>query len=152
MPRLSLIAALLIIAATGVANGDEPAPFYLGGRTKDDLPQLTDDELGSPKQQALLQALGGDPYGHRAYDHCRAGCAMQVRSHAIPSNTKHYGGYWVGGGTPIFGVGPTSEEGVFGWDYYGILFPKQVALNWTHSRYQGGTGAYKTDGPRLKRH
>ena len=51
MPRLSLIAALLIAAATGVAGGDEPTPFYLGGRTKDDLPQLTDDELGSPKQQ-----------------------------------------------------------------------------------------------------
>jgi len=134
------------------AMADEPPPFYLGGRTIDDLPPLTDEELGSPRQQALLQALNGDPFGPRAAAHAQAGCAMQIRRWAIPSNTQHYGYYQVGGGVPILGEGPTLEEGVFGWDYSGILFNKRVALNFTHGRrYQGGFGAYKTDGPRHER-
>jgi hypothetical protein len=124
-------------------------PFYLGHRAIDDLPQLTDDELGSAQQQALLQALNGDPYGHRAGDQAQAGCAMLIRSHAIPSNTPHYGYYRVGGGVPIFGDAPMLDEGTFGWDYYGILFNKRIALAWTHGRlYQGGTLGYKPDGPR----
>ena len=81
-------------------------PFHLGGRAMDDLPQLTDDELGSTQQQALLEALNGDPYGHRAADHARAGCAMGIRRLAIPSNTPHYGGYWIGGGSPCKGSDP----------------------------------------------
>jgi hypothetical protein len=141
---------------SGTATADDLTvsdPLYLGQRTSDDLPPLTDDELGSPKQQALLQALAGDPFGHRGGDHARAGCAMDVRRFAIPSNTKYYGGYQVGGGAAIGGAGPTLEEGVWGWDYSGILFPKRIALNWSHGkRYQGGTGAYRTDGPRLQRH
>ncbi|MBW8884561.1 MAG: hypothetical protein JF612_07250, partial [Planctomycetia bacterium] len=44
-------------------------PFYLGQRAIDDLPALTDDELGSDQQRALLAALGGDPYGYRGGDH-----------------------------------------------------------------------------------
>lgn len=119
-------------------------------RAADELPALTDDELGTAQQQALLMALAGNPYAHRGADHCRAGCAMQVRPHAIPSNTRHYGGYWVGGGLPVTGDGPFLDEGTFGWDYFGILFNKRIALNWSHGRrYQGGTGAYKTDGPRI---
>ena len=146
-----IIAAFLTVVAGGRAGTEEP--FYLGQRTSDDLPALTDDELGSAKQQSLLQALAGDPYGHRGGDHERAGCAMNVRRFAIPSNTRHYGGYQVGGGTPFGGEGPTLEEGVFGWDYFGVLFNKRVALNWSHGRkYQGGTGAYSTDGPRVRRH
>jgi len=113
---------------------------------------LTDEELGTPQQQALLTALAGDAYGHRDCDHWRAGYAMDVRRHALPSNTRHYGGYWVGGGLPIKGDGPFLNEGTFGWDYFGILFTKRVDLNWSHGRhYQGGIGAYKTDGPRLQR-
>jgi hypothetical protein len=127
-------------------------PFYLGGRALDDLPGLSAEELLEGRQQALLYALAGDPYGHRAAGHRRAGCAMLVRRHAIPSNTPHYGGYWVGGGAPILGSSPYLDEGTFGWDYFGITFRKRVALNWTHGRHQGGAGAYQTDGPRLKKH
>lgn len=146
MPRLSVCVLLTCCATLGAA--EEP-PFYLGGRALDDLPPLTAAELAFPQQESLLRALAGDPYGHRAADHARAGCAMLVRPHAIPSNTRHYGGYQVGGGAPLLGSDPTLDEGAFGWDYFGLTIPKRVALNWTHRRYQGGTGAYKTDGPRL---
>ncbi len=143
------IAAYLTIAA-GYLQADEP--FYLGHRAPDDLPQLTDDELGSAQQQALLQALNGDAYGFRGDDHARAGCAMLIRPHAIPSNTPHFGYYRVGGGVPIYGDAPLLDEGTFGWDYYGILFNKRIALNWTHGRlFQGGTLGYKPDGPRHQR-
>ena len=115
----------------------------------DRLPTLTDEELTTPQQQALLQALGGDPYGHRAADHAQAGCAMNIRPRAIPSNTRPYGGYWVGGGQAIKGYFPSADDGTFGWDYFGLTFTKRIDLNWSHERrYQGGTGAYKTDGPR----
>jgi hypothetical protein len=119
-------------------------------RAEDALPDLTEEELATLQQQALLQALGGDPYSHRAAAHARAGCAMNIRPHAIPSNTRHYGGYWVGGGQPIKGRCPSVDEGTFGWDYFGLSFTKRIDLNWSQGRrYQSGTGAYKTDGPRV---
>lgn len=132
-------------------RADEP-PFHLGGRAIGDLPPLTDEELSSPQQQALLHALGGNPHGQRAADFCRAGHPALVRRHAIPSNNCRYGGYWIGGGKPVLGDRPTFDEGTFGWDYLGILFNKRIALNWSHGRhYQGGAGAYQTDGPKLRR-
>ena len=68
-----------------------------------------------------------------------------MRKITIPSNTRFYGGYYVGGGTPTKGAGRCIDDGTWGWDYSGILFPKRIALNWTaKGRYQGGTGAYKT--------
>jgi hypothetical protein len=112
----------------------------------DRLPPLTPDELSTPQQQALLQALSGDPYGHRAADHARAGCSMLIRPRALPSDTRPYGGYWVGGGQALKGQFPRAEDGTFGWDYFGLLFTKRIDLNWSRKdRYQGGTGAYKTD-------
>jgi hypothetical protein len=148
---MSSTAALFFILAVVLSHSmaEEP-PFHLGHRASDHLPALTPEELATPQQQALLMALYGDPYGHRAADHERAGCAMHIRAHAIPTNTPHYGGYWVGGGVPLVGDNPTLEEGTFGWDYFGMTFRKRVALNWTHGRrHQGGFGAYQTDGPRL---
>ena len=130
---------------------DELTPFRLGHRATNDLPALTDEELGTTQQQALLTALAGDPYAHRAADQACAGCSMLIRPHAIGSHTPRYGGYWVGGGKPCRGDEPLQGEGTFGWDYFGILITKRAALNWSHGRqYQGGTGSYKTDGPRLK--
>jgi hypothetical protein len=155
MRRLCFSITLLVVLVMlkhSLRAADEP-PFYLGGRAIDDLPQLTDEELGTQQQQALLQALGGDAYGHRSCDHERAGCAMLIRDRANPSNTSHYGGYRVGGGLPVYGDGPLFHEGTFGWDYFGILFSKRIALNFSHGRReQGGSGAYKTDGPRVRRH
>jgi hypothetical protein len=81
----------------------------------------------------------------------RAGCPQNVRPHALPSNTRYYWGWWVGGGTALGGGPPGVHEGTWGWDYEGVV-PKRVWLNWSHRRYQGGTGAYKTDGPKLHLH
>jgi hypothetical protein len=152
MCRLSLGITICVALVAGPVMADDP-PFYLGGRAIDDLPALTDEELASSQQQGLLAALNGDAYGPRAADHEQAGCAMLIRSQAIPTNTRFYGGYQVGGGLPFTGDGPFTNEGTFGWDYFGIAFNKRIALYWSHGRrYQGGTGAYKTDGPRIQRH
>jgi hypothetical protein len=147
---LSITMSMMLVLLTHDLRGEEPAPFHLGHRASDDLPALTDEELGIPQQQALLNALAGDPYGHRDHDHYQTGDSMRIRKRAIPSNTFRYGAYWVGGGLPVHGDEPSFEEGTFGWDYFGGFFRRRVALNWSHGRrYQGGTGAYKTDGPKL---
>jgi hypothetical protein len=81
--------------------------------------------------------------------HLREGCPLCVACYALPSNTPRDTGYYVGGGAAFFGQRRCSDEGTWGWDYAGIV-PKQIALNWWHGRrYQGGTGSYRTDGPRL---
>jgi hypothetical protein len=83
---------------------------------------------------------------------CRAGHPRHVHRWAMPSNTRRDGGYYVGGGLPVRGDARCAQhEGTWGWDYAGLLYTKRVALNWSHgSRHQGGTGAYKTDGPKLR--
>jgi hypothetical protein len=82
----------------------------------------------------------------------RAGHPETISQFAVPSNRCHYNGYYVGGGLPVFGEERcVVHEGTWGWDYCGTLFPKRIALLWSHGkRPQGGTGAYKTDGPRLR--
>ncbi len=69
---------------------------------------------------------------------------------AVPSDTGRYAGYYVGGGSPFHGDPRGPGEGVWGWDYSGACVWPRIALWWNHGRlYQGGTGAYRTDGPRL---
>ena len=78
----------------------------------------------------------------------------QVAWWAIPSDTGHYLGYYVGGGCgrPLKAEPRRSDEGTWGWDYQGWLIPRRVTLEWWHGRrYQGGTGAYQSDGPKLYR-
>lgn len=72
---------------------------------------------------------------------------------AQPSDTGRSIGYHVGGGAlPHYGEPRLSHEGTWGWDYQGLL-PRRVIHNWWHGRrYQGGTGAYRTDGPYLYGH
>lgn len=73
----------------------------------------------------------------------------------VPSDTGHYFGYYVGGGNgrPHKAESRRDDEGTWGWDYKGWLIPRRVVLGWWHGqRYQGGTGAYKTDGPHLYHH
>src|SRR5579864_8970010 len=68
---------------------------------------------------------------------------------AIPGNNGHYEGYYVGGGCsrPRRADGRTVDEGTWGWDYKGWLIPRNIVPGWWHGRrYQGGSGAYKTDG------
>jgi hypothetical protein len=69
---------------------------------------------------------------------------------AIPSNNGRYIGYYVGGGCArrLKADPRRPDEGTWGWDFQGALIPRLVNLGWWHGRrYQGGTGAYKTDGP-----
>ena len=80
----------------------------------------------------------------------RAGNPEQVSDCAGPSDTGSYIGYAVGGGAACGGDGPSVDDGTWGWDYQGWCWPSKVILGWWHGeRYQGGEGAYKTDGPRL---
>jgi hypothetical protein len=67
---------------------------------------------------------------------------------AHPSDTGHYIGYYVGGGSACPADGPFVDDGTWGWDYHGICIPSRVILDWFHHKYQGGYGAYATDGPR----
>jgi hypothetical protein len=68
---------------------------------------------------------------------------------AVPSNNPHYIGYYAGGGAPLRRSEPRGpDDGTWGWDYRGWLISRRVTLGWWHGRrYQGGTGAYRTDGP-----
>ncbi len=81
----------------------------------------------------------------------RAGYPRALSGHAETSATSGGIGYYVGGGVPL-GHGPGQarfpDEGTWGWDETGChLFPRRVILGWSHGRkYQGGTGAYRTDG------
>ena len=71
---------------------------------------------------------------------------------ALPSDTGHYLGYYLGGGSgrPLKAEPRRVEEGTWGWDYRGWLLPRRLVLGWWHGqRYQGGPGAYKTEGPLL---
>jgi hypothetical protein len=89
------------------------------------------------------------PLGSGACDHTarRAGYPEEISRFARPANTCAYDGYYVGGGCPCRGAGPGPLEGTWGWDYIGRC-PRlrRVMLGWC-CRYQGGSGAYKTDGP-----
>jgi hypothetical protein len=81
----------------------------------------------------------------------RAGCPRALSGHAEPSVTSGGIGYHVGGGVCLGhgpGHGRYPDEGTWGWDDTGFhLFRRRVVLGWSHGRkYQGGTGAYWTDG------
>ena len=80
----------------------------------------------------------------------RAGNPQVVSRWAVPSDTGAYVGYQVGGGAANYRKAEEArpEEGTWGWDYEGRWWPSRVILGWWHGRDQGGTGAYKTDGPR----
>ena len=85
---------------------------------------------------------------HGGYPHCTSW-------YARPSDTGRYIGYYVGGGCPFYRVGEDRHawEGTWGWDYQGFCWPSRVVLDWYHGRrYQGGQGAYRTDGPRPIQH
>jgi hypothetical protein len=73
-----------------------------------------------------------------------------IARYAHPSNTPAHGGYYVGGGATFHGEERFADEGTWGWDYFGRHFSRRIDLGWWHgTHYQGGIGAYKTDGPKL---
>lgn len=77
----------------------------------------------------------------------RAGYLGRVAWWAAPSETPAYSGGYIGGGRVFKGEPRFVHEGTWGWDYEGRFLTRRVFLNWGHGRrYQGGTGAYRTDG------
>jgi len=76
-----------------------------------------------------------------------SGAPPPLACYAHPSNTQSYCGYYVGGGSACRGQPRCVGEGTWGWDYHGCLIPQRVFLQWWHGRYQGGSGAYKSEGP-----
>jgi len=84
--------------------------------------------------------------------HHRAGNTLEVAPWARPSDTGRYVGYYVGGGALNMHKAepPYWDDGTWGWDYQGGHFRRQIILGWWHGRrFQGGVGAYKTDGPHV---
>lgn len=145
-PRCEIALLLLpfTVAFSSTTYGDPPARAARADRTS--ARKLAAIEASAESAKSNCRECVGNPLHRAGHPECISGLA-------IPSNTYHYGGYYVGGGLPLRGDGPcAAHEGTWGWDYCGILFPKRIALNWGHGlRYQGGTGAYKTDGPKLSR-
>ncbi|MGI8977843.1 MAG: hypothetical protein ACR2FY_01315 [Pirellulaceae bacterium] len=136
--------ALVTITFASVVHAAPPAAFG----TRETQHTISDQE--TPVPSGIVWGPTSEDY--RSCDFVRAGCPQCQRKITIPSNNRHYGGYYVGGGTPTRGAGRCDDDGTWGWDYAGILFTKRIALNWTaKGRSQGGTGAYKTDGPKLRR-
>jgi hypothetical protein len=112
--------------------------------------QARRDEIHPEQADLINAAYAQSPY--RTDGHSRAGWPECTGTRAIPSNSPHYCGYYVGGGAVIFGEGRHRSEGTYGWDYLGLNLRKRVRLDWWHGKYQGGTGAYQTDGPKVFHH
>jgi hypothetical protein len=101
----------------------------------------------------LLWAVGcafcGKPCCTEQSPEARTGYPSEVAPWAHPSDTGKYIGYEVGGGSACHADGPSVCDGTWGWDYEGYFLPSRIILDWFHgTKYQGGSGAYKTDGPR----
>ncbi len=79
----------------------------------------------------------------------RAGYPRALARHIEPSVTPGGIGYYVGGGVALgHGHSRRRDQGTWGWDETGgHRFRRRVILGWSQGRkYQGGTGAYRTDG------
>jgi hypothetical protein len=98
----------------------------------------------------IMAAVRADP-GDASDEQRRTGFPQEISRRARPSDTGRYAGYTVGGGAPLRkGDAPLPHEGTWGWDYSGGLFQRRVILGWWHGRrYQSGSGAYRTDAPRI---
>jgi hypothetical protein len=82
----------------------------------------------------------------------RAGFPRDFAHHLEPSATSGGIGYYVGGGVPLGNRQlRRRDEGTWGWDETGWhRHRRRTILGWSRGRkYQGGTGAYATDGPHL---
>jgi hypothetical protein len=67
---------------------------------------------------------------------------------AVPSDTGHYVGYYVGGGCVWHGTGPAPDEGTWGWDYGGLFLHPCIKLLWCRCGSHGYVPAYRTVGPK----
>ncbi len=91
------------------------------------------------------------------YTFDRAGHPQMLAERTAPSNTPNGIGYYVGGSVPFYlrhkprfeGAHRAPDDGTWGWDETGGFHLRhRNILGYSHGlRYQGGGGAYRTDGP-----
>jgi hypothetical protein len=133
---------MIILIIGGVASG---ALGRIGAAAEDEHPGLF--ERHHRKKE------GTPPPGRpRCIPHTdeRAGFPRSLSKHLEASRTAGGIGYYVGGGVPCGqGAGRRPIDGTWGWDETGSRhFRRRMILGWSQGRkYQGGTGAYHTDGP-----
>jgi hypothetical protein len=84
----------------------------------------------------------------------QAGYPQMVSPLAMESYNEHYSGGYIGGGKAWGGHAGCANAGTWGWDYSPFHpMSSRIFLKWSHGRhYQGGTGAYATDGPKPLEH
>jgi hypothetical protein len=125
--RWRLLACLLALASATPAAGHDFTPW-----------------MGRPATQR--KHFQGNQF-HRAGD------PQCISPLAKPTESPHEIGYYVGGGArqkSRHAEHRLPHEGVWGTDYAGLVIPKHVELGWWHGRRaQGGTGSYRSDGPRV---
>ena len=133
------IIGVLLAAALGTASGRTQEP-------RSPLPYIA-----APPNVGSSLASAEAPIVEQPPTRPRSG-PPRIACWAHPSNTRAYGGSYIGGGSAAFCRGQPRllTEGTWGWDYRGYLVPHRVFLQWWHGRrYQGGAGAYRIDGPNL---
>ena len=91
--------------------------------------------------------LAGSAAVH-ADDPCdRSSYQGKVAWYALPTFTRAYTGYYVGGSRAFGGSGRCPEDGTWGIDYRGLLLPSRVNLWWNYGeRHERSGGTYKADG------
>lgn len=85
----------------------------------------------------------------------QAGYPQCVSPISMVSYNEHYSGGYVGGGKYHGGHEPCPHhEGTWGWDYTPFRpMSSRIFLKWSNGRhYQGGAGAYETEGPKPIEH
>jgi hypothetical protein len=84
----------------------------------------------------------------------QAGYPQCVSPVSMVSYNEHYSGGYVGGGKFLGGQEPCPHQGTWGWDYTPFRpMSSRIFLKWSNGRhYEGGTGAYATDGPKPLEH
>jgi hypothetical protein len=134
-----MLAGVILTAALGASRGRTQEP-------SSPLPYIA-----APSNTGSSSASAAAPIVERPPARLQSG-PPRIACWALPSNTKAFCGYYVGGGSACYCRSqPRFEtEGTWGWDYRGCLLPQRGALQWWHGRrYQGGAGAYRIDGPPL---
>ena len=137
MRRLAGLSLALIVASAtaGFCRGDDQAPrvhYFVLHPHFEGTPSP-----GKPRFIPHTDERAGNPRG--------------LCNHPEASVTSGGIGYYVGGGVCL-GHGPGHarypDEGTWGWDDTGFhSWRRRVILGWSHGRkYQGGTGAYWTEG------
>ncbi len=125
--RRGLAVALLSALSAAAAHGHDRSP-----------------SLGRPVTERHL--FQGDQFA-------RAGNPQCISRFARPAESPHETGFFIGGGArtrAAQGEPRRVTDGTWGTDYTGILFPKQIELNWWHGQRAQGSGfGYRTVGPRL---